>query len=89
MPRRATLITAAIAMAPLAMAGVGPGLAHADPHQTCTAPVWVTDMGIPIGSRTTCFNPDGSYQVCTSLGTAGPEDTRDWLNRTKKQQGGG
>jgi hypothetical protein len=53
------------------MAGLGPGLAHADPNQTCTAPVWVTDMGIPIGSRTTCFNPDGSYQVCTSHGTAG------------------
>jgi hypothetical protein len=67
----ATLIAASIAAAALAMAGLGPGLAHADPNQTCTAPVWVTDMGIPIGSRTTCFHPDGSYQVCTSLGTAG------------------
>jgi hypothetical protein len=36
------------------MAGLGPGLAHADPNQTCTAPQWVTDMGIPIGSRTMC-----------------------------------
>jgi hypothetical protein len=23
----------------------------------------------PVASRITCFNPDGSYQVCTSLGT--------------------
>jgi hypothetical protein len=58
---RATVIAAAIAMAALAMAGLGPGLAHADRNQRCTAPVWVTDMGIPIGSRTTCFNADGSY----------------------------
>jgi hypothetical protein len=68
---RATLIAAAIATAALAMARLGPGLAHADPNQTCTPPQWVTDFGVPIGSRVTCFNPDGSYQVCTSLGTAG------------------
>jgi hypothetical protein len=35
---RATLIAAAIATAALAMAALGPGLAHADPNQTCTAP---------------------------------------------------
>jgi hypothetical protein len=69
---RVTLIAAVtllVAAPAVAMAGVG--LAYADPNQTCTAPVWVTDMGVPIGSRTTCYNPDGSYQVCTSLGTAG------------------
>ena len=26
---------------------------------------------MPIASRVTCFNPDGSYQVCTSMGTDG------------------
>src|ERR1700741_2985435 len=30
-------------------------------------PQWVTGWGVPIGSRATRFNPDGSYQVCTSL----------------------
>lgn len=68
---RATYIAVGVSLAALPMFGLGQGLAQADPNQTCTAPVWVTDMGIPIGSRTTCFNPDGSYQVCTSLGTAG------------------
>jgi hypothetical protein len=38
---RATLIAAAIATAALVMAGLGPGLAHADPNQTCTPPTWV------------------------------------------------
>jgi hypothetical protein len=60
---RATLVAAAIAAAALAMAGLGSGLGHADPNQKCTSPEWVTDMGIPIGSRSTCFNPDGSYQI--------------------------
>ena len=60
---RATLIAAAIATAALAMAGLGAGLAHAGPNQTCTPPQWVTDWGVLIGSRVTCFNPDGSGTV--------------------------
>ena len=40
---RATFIAAAIATAALAMAGLGAGLAHAGPNQTCTPPQWVTD----------------------------------------------
>jgi hypothetical protein len=39
--------------------------------QTCQPPQWVTDLGVPIASRQTCYNPDRSYQVCTSFGTAG------------------
>jgi hypothetical protein len=34
-------------------------------------PVWVTKFGVPIGSRTTYYNPDGSYQIRTSMGTLG------------------
>lgn len=45
--------------------------AVADPGQNCTPPVWVTMYGVPYASRTTCYNPDGSYQVCTSMGTQG------------------
>jgi hypothetical protein len=51
------------------MAGLD--LAHADANQNCTPAQWVTNWGVPFASRTTCFNPNGSYQVCTSLGTAG------------------
>jgi hypothetical protein len=36
--------------------------AHADPNPMCTPPQWVTHWGVPIASRITCFNPDGSYQ---------------------------
>ena len=43
--------------------------AAADPGQNCTPPVWVTMYGVPYASRITCYNPDGSYQVCTSMGT--------------------
>jgi hypothetical protein len=49
---RCSLIAAAIATADLVMAGLGPDLARADPNQTCTPPMWVTDMSVPIGSRT-------------------------------------
>ncbi len=58
-------------LAALAIAGaVGTPAANADPGQACTT-TWNTMYGVPIGTRTTCFNPDGSYQVCSSLGTAG------------------
>ena len=63
-----TLLVTALAMA---MAGLGLGLAHADGKQMCTPPQWVTYWTVPMASRVTCFNPDGSYQVCTSMGTAG------------------
>jgi hypothetical protein len=66
--RSLTLLVAVLAMA---AAGLGVGLAHADGNQTCTPPQWVTYWTVPIGSRSTCFNPDGSYQVCTSMGTQG------------------
>ena len=56
-----TLLVTALTMA---IAGLGLGLAHADGKQTCTPPQWVTYWTVPIGSRVTCFNPDGSYQVC-------------------------
>jgi hypothetical protein len=46
------------------------GIAKADPGQNCKSE-WNTMYNVPIGVRTTCFNPDGSYHVCTSLGTDG------------------
>ena len=58
-------------LAALAVAGLAPvAQAQAAPGQTCQA-TWNTMYGVPIGTRTTCFNPDGSYNVCNSLGTAG------------------
>src|SRR5262245_3732237 len=45
-------------------------VASADPGQNCRTE-WNTMYNVPIGVRTTCFHPDGSYQVCTSIGTAG------------------
>jgi hypothetical protein len=44
--------------------------ASANPGQNCTTQ-WNTMYNVPIGVRSTCFNPDGSYHVCTSLGTDG------------------
>jgi hypothetical protein len=49
---------------------LGTGIAKADPGQNCRSE-WNTMYNVPIGVRTTCFNPDGSYHVCTSLGTDG------------------
>lgn len=40
--------------------------AHADPSPMCTPPRWVTNWRVPIASRTTCFNPHGSYQEVRS-----------------------
>jgi hypothetical protein len=42
----------------------------ADPGQNCTSQ-WNTMYSIPVGVRTTCYKPDGSYRVCSSLGTDG------------------
>ncbi|MCV7260780.1 hypothetical protein [Mycobacterium shimoidei] len=44
--------------------------ASADPGQNCRTE-WNTMYTVPIGVRTICYNPDGSYQMCTSLGTDG------------------
>lgn len=57
-------------LAALAILGVAQvPAANAEPPNCQTT--WTTMYGVPIGTRTTCFNPDGSYQVCSSLGTAG------------------
>lgn len=64
MLRTAIITTALIAATTI------PG-AHADPGQRCTPPTWNTVYGVPVGSSITCFNPDGSYQTCNSLGTTG------------------
>jgi hypothetical protein len=56
-----------------ATVGIGlaaPNTASAAPPQNCQT-TWNTMYGVPVGTRTTCFNPDGSYSVCSSLGTAG------------------
>jgi hypothetical protein len=43
--------------------------ARADPDQNCTPPETLTgEFGLVIGSRTTCFNADGSYVVCNFVG---------------------
>ena len=57
---RATLMAAGIAAAALAMAGLRPGLAHADPNQTCTAPDRLEDsttdhVGLNKGRVATSF----------------------------------
>jgi hypothetical protein len=39
--------------------------AQADPDQNCTPPQPITgEWGSVIGSRTTCINPAGGYEVC-------------------------
>lgn len=69
---RALLVAGALGAAAVGVTSpAGLGFAYADPGQTCTPPQWVTYWTVPIASRTTCFNPDGSYQTCSSLGTAG------------------
>ena len=71
----------------IAAAGIGAALittpvvaaetASADPGQNCRTE-WNTMYTVPIGVRTTCFNPDGSYHVCTSLGTDGKGPGTCW-----------
>ena len=53
-----------------AVISVGMPVASAEPAPVCTT-VWRTMYTVPIGTHTTCFNPDGSYQVCNKLGTDG------------------
>ena len=50
-----------------AVISVGMPVASAEPAPVCTT-VWRTMYTVPIGTDTTCFNPDGSYQVCNKLG---------------------
>jgi len=45
-------------------------VASADPGQNCKTE-WNLIYNVPIGGRTTCFNPDGNYHMCTSLGMDG------------------
>jgi hypothetical protein len=71
----------------VAAAGIGAALittpvvaaetASADPGQNCRTE-WNTMYTVPVGVRTTCFNPDGSYHVCTSLGTDGKGPGTCW-----------
>ena len=49
---------------------VGVPVASADPGDRCESK-WNTMYTVPIGVRTTCYHPDGSYKVCSSLGTDG------------------
>jgi hypothetical protein len=63
------------------------GIAKADPGQNCKSE-WNTMYNVPIGVRTTCFNPDGSYQMCTSLGTDGKGPGTCWDYPAPPQMGG-
>src|SRR6516164_2807735 len=69
------MIKAGLAVA-VGCLGLGVALAtptHAAPGQNCMPEEPVTKFGVTIGKRVTCFNPDGSSWVCTSLGTSGNE----------------
>jgi hypothetical protein len=61
---------AALVAALVTIPVVAADTASANPGQNCTTQ-WNTMYSVPVGVRTTCFNPDGSYHVCTSLGTDG------------------
>jgi len=60
----------AVAAALVSTTVVAAETASADPGQNCKTE-WNTMYNVPVGVRTTCFNPDGSYHVCTSIGTDG------------------
>jgi hypothetical protein len=51
--------------------------ASGDPGQDCKTE-WNLMYNVPIGVRTSCFNRDGSYHVCTSLGTDGKGPGTCW-----------
>ena len=81
----------------IAAAGVGltlivlpveaaPG-AWADPGQNCQSE-WNTMYNVPIGVRTKCLNPDGSYRVCTSIGTDGNGPGTCWDYPAPPQRAG-
>ncbi len=53
-----------------ALVSVGIPIASADPGDRCESK-WNTMYTVPIGVRTTCYHPDGSYKMCSSLGTDG------------------
>ena len=53
-----------------AVVSVGVPVASADPGDKCESK-WNTMYTVPIGVRTTCYHPDGSYKMCSSLGTDG------------------
>jgi len=63
------------ALAAVGMVGVPVG--SADPGQNCKTE-WNLMYNVPVGVRTSCFNPDGSYHVCTSLGTDGKGPGTCW-----------
>jgi hypothetical protein len=63
-------VAAGIGVALIATSMVATETASADPGQKCVS-TWNTMYTVPIGVRTTCYNPDGSYRVCNSLGTDG------------------
>ena len=81
----------------MAAAGIGAALiatpvvvaetASADPGQHCETK-WNTMYNVPVGVRTTCFNPDGSYRVCTSIGTDGHGPGTCWDYPAPPQMGG-
>lgn len=63
------------AVIPLAALLIQPPHAHAEPGQNCTPPpddvMFAGEAAEPYASQVTCENPDGSYTVCTTPGTAG------------------
>ena len=85
--KKIDVVTFSNPMKVVAAAGIGVALivaplvaaktASADPGQNCTSE-WNTMYNVPIGVRTTCYNPDGSYRVCTSLGTDGKGPGTCW-----------
>lgn len=62
-------------------------VAQADPGQNCKTE-WNTMYNVPVGVRTTCFTPDGSYRICTSLGTDGQGPGTCWEYPAPPQIGG-
>lgn len=74
----------------LSLFGITTGVAQtasADPGQNCTSE-WNTMYNVPIGVRTKCFNADGSYRVCTSVGTDGNGPGTCWDYPAPPQMGG-
>ena len=83
---KSLLAAAGIAVAFVVTPAVS-GTASADPGQNCWSQ-WNTMYNVPIGVRRTCYNPDGSYSVCTSLGTDGNGPGTCWDYPAPPQMGG-